>query len=159
MIVNLQELHERTGISKRKLRYCLDHQLVPGLNIEIASGEVGRPRSFHEDVGFGLVCAARLQELGLPHETIRRFLGGLVQLQLGEHGVGKPALAAVLERGWPARAHLGDSVNVRLVVDDAGYDSKWFAPGNPAPLSAEYRPTVEVVLDLGVIRDEVFGSP
>src|SRR5262245_52839072 len=74
--VDLQTLHERTGIGKRKLRYCLDHKLIPELSIELADDEAGRPRRFADDVGFGIVCAARLLDLGLPHETIRLFLAG-----------------------------------------------------------------------------------
>ncbi len=80
--MDLQQLHERTGISNRKLRYCLDHALVPG--VSIGQDEVGRPRKFHEDVGFGIVCAAKLLELGLPHETIRLFLRGFVRSSLSK---------------------------------------------------------------------------
>lgn len=157
--MDLQELHDRTGISKRKLRYCLDHQLVPGLNIEIAASEVGRPRKFHDDVGFGLVCAARLQELGLPHATIRRFLGGLLQISLDtKKRPSKPAVVAVLERRLAATAQLGDGVNVRLIIGDPQWDSGWIAPGNPAKLAADYQPTVRVSLDIGRILREILGD-
>ena len=156
--MDLQTLHERTGISKRKLRYCLDHRLVPGLNIELAADEAGRPRKFADDVGFGIVCAAKLQDSGLPHETIRRFLAGMMEIELPGPGTPKLALVAILENGLPISGHLGDGMNVRLVADDPSYDSGWRVPGNPAKISADYCPTVEVVLNLKKIRDEVFGS-
>jgi hypothetical protein len=155
--VDLQTLHERTGISKRKLRYCVDHKLIPELDIELAVDETGRPRKFAEDVGFGIVCAAALLQLGLPHDTIRLFLKGLLDITLGGDGPKKRALVAVLERDASAVAHLGDGVNVRLVVEEYDYDSGWFAPGNPAPLAKEYKPVVTVTLNLGKIRDHVFG--
>lgn len=158
--MDLQELHERTAIPRRKLRYVLDHGLVPGLPVEIAAGEAGRPRRFHDDVGVAIVCAARLLELGLPHETIRHFLAGLVKIELRGKGRGRgePALRAVLERRWPATAHLGDGVNVRLTVEDLEYDSGWHAPAGAAPVPRTYRPFVHLSLDLGRIQAQIFGG-
>lgn len=156
--MDLQQLHDKSGITKRKLRYCLDHQLVPGLDILIAPDEVGRPRKFADDVGFGIVCAAKLLELGLPHEVIRQFLNGLLHVTLSGRGPEKSALMAILNKSTRAFAHLGDSLNIRLAAEDLGFDSGWFIPGNPAKISADYRPALEVVLDLGQIRDMVLGS-
>ncbi|MCC7418711.1 MAG: hypothetical protein IT428_00380 [Planctomycetaceae bacterium] len=69
--MDISQLHAATGISRRKLRYVLDHRLVPGLDIEIVPDEVGRPRKFAVDVGLAIVSAATLLELGLSHEMIR----------------------------------------------------------------------------------------
>ncbi len=162
--MDLQELSERTGITRRKLRYVLDHDLVPGLRIEIAEGEAGRPRKFHEDVGVGIVCAAHLLTMGMRHEKIRWFLEGLVTLTIG----GKPALSSLFERhgdladqGDPfeSEAFLGDGVNIRLTLKNANYDSQWRAPQNPAPLAANYKPKSQAVLNLGRILDEVMPPP
>jgi len=154
--MDLQQLHERTGIERRKLRYCLDHDLVPELYIKETPNEAGRPRKFAEDVGFGLTCAAELLALGLPHDRIRGFLGGLLSIRLDGKGGGKQALVAVLERRGSALAQLGDGVNVRITVEEYQYDSGWLIPGNPAKLDRSYRPTVIVTLDLGQIREKVF---
>lgn len=158
--MDLQELSERTGITRRKLRYVLDHDLVPGLKVAIAEGEVGRPRKFHGDVGVGIVCAAHLLDMGLRHEQIRWFLEGITTLSIG----GKPALLCLFERhsdlasqGEPfeSEAFLGDGINIRLTLKNLDYDSKWRAPQNPAPLAATYVPKSQVVLNLGRILDEV----
>ena len=156
--MDLQQLHERTGIELRKLRYCLDHDLIPGLYIKLSPNEVGRPRMFAEDVGFGIVCAAELLKLGLPHEKMRGFLGGLLSIRIGGSGPEKPAMVAVLERSVPAIAYLGDGINVRIVVKEYDYDSWWVAPGNPARLSPDYNPIVVVCLDIGQIRDLVYAQ-
>jgi hypothetical protein len=156
--MDLQQLHQRTGIELRKLRYCLDHGLVPDLHIQGAPNEVGRPRKFAEDVGFGIVCAAELLRLGLSHDRIRGFLRGLLSIKLGIEGGQKLALTAVLERACPAKAHLGDGLNVRIVVDEHGYDSGWVAPGNPAKLDPSYQPLSVLTLDIGQIRDRVFSG-
>lgn len=153
--MDLQELHQRTGIPRRKLRYCLDHGLAPGLTIEIAADEAGRPRRFHWDVGFAIVCAARLLELGLPHERIRGFLSGVLTIEVVGKGPAKKAIVAILERRIAARAHLGDGQYVRVTAPDFHYDSGWLAPGTPSALPPQYRPVVELTLDLEAILRQV----
>lgn len=155
--MDLQELHDRTGLELRKLRYCLDHKLIPGLYITPSKCGVGEPRKFAEDAGFGIVCAAQLLDLGLPHERIRGFLEGLLRIRIAAgQGQEKLALVAVLERGVPAIARLGDGVNVRIVVEEFDYDSGWIPPSNVAKLVDDYRPITTVELDIGQIRDQVF---
>ena len=154
--MDLQELRERSGIDLRKLRYCLDHDLIPGLYIELTPREAGRPRKFAPDVGFGIVCAAELLNLGLPHETIRGFLAGLLSIKLVGRGQPKPALLAVLERSAAATAYLGDSRFCRMVVDDYDFDSGWVAVSDTKRPNRNYKPKVTVVLDIGQIRDLVF---
>lgn len=156
--MDLQALSSRTGIDKRKLRYCLDHRLIPGLKIEVTQDEAGRPRKFADDVGFAIVCAAKLLETGLPHDTIRLFLKGIAELSIGSGDPSGSALRSILERRLhPAIAQLGDSVNVRLFLEDLGYDSRWRAPGNPARLAQGYKPMVIVSLDIGSIMQKVFA--
>jgi len=155
--VDLQILSQRTGIPVRRLRYCLDHDLVPGLNIEISANEVGRPRRFHEDVGFGIACAATLVEAGFGRNTVREFLKGLLNIHLeSPSGRGELALVAVLKKRVDARVEFGDGVNVRLICPELGQDGPWRCPGNPAPLDPSYCPTTYIGLDLGRIRDTVY---
>ena len=156
--MDLQELHERTDIELRKLRYCLDHDLIPGLYIELTPREAGRPRKFAPDVGFGIVCAAKLLELGLPHEVIRKFLQGMLEIVIQGTGAPKRALLAVLEQRVPAVAQLADGERVRIVSGDPMYDSGWTPPIRRAKRADEYKPVVMVTLDIGQIRDQVFGT-
>jgi hypothetical protein len=156
--MDLQELHERTEIDLRKLRYCLDHSLVPGLYIELTPREAGRPRKFAPDVGFGIVCAAKLLDLGLPHEVIRKFLQGMLGIVIQGTSTPKRALLAVLERREPAIAQLADGERVRIVAGDPEHNSGWIPPIRSAKRALEYKPVVMVTLDIGQIRDQVFGS-
>jgi hypothetical protein len=155
--MDLQQLHECSGIELRKLRYCLDHKLIPGLHIKSTRGEAGQPRKFADDVGFGIVCAAQLLELGLPHARIRGFLEGLLRIRIRGQGPEKLVLVAVLEQRTPAIAQLGDGVNVRIIVEEHDYDTGWIPPNNSARLADDYRPIVIVALDIGQIRDQVFN--
>ena len=154
--MDLAELSRRTGLERRKLRYVLDHKLVPSLRIEIVDNEVGRPRYFADDVGVGIVCAARLLDAGLPHEAIKRFLTGLLEIKFPGDKV--PALVHVLKGKDPAQADFGDSDRVRLLIN-GDHDSGWFAPGKRSRAVTKFSPKVTVSLDLGLIRDEVFSVP
>ena len=157
--MDLQELHRRTGINVRKLRYCIDHELVPGLSIDLAPGKAGRPRSFAEDVGFGIVCAACLLELHLRHDTIRAFLGGLLNIPIRGKGPPKSVFVSVLERGFPAQALLSDDGKIRIVVGEANYDTGWILPDHPTQPVEGFEPRAYVTLDFGKIRDQVFLRP
>jgi len=155
--LDLHTLHERTGIDKRKLRYCVDHKLIPELNIELAVDEAGRPRRFADDVGFAIVCAARLLEIGLAHEIIRSFLQGLLAITVEKHGPSTRALVAILEQSLPAVVEFGDGGNIRLTVEAILYDSGWRRMGTSEILKG-YTPTVSIKLDLGKIWKLIQGQ-
>jgi len=160
--MDLQELSERSGINRRKLRYVLDNNLVPGLKIEIADSEIGRPRKFNWDVGFVIVCAAHLLVAGLSHDSIRLFLKGLVGLTIGKRSL----LKCLFERhsdlsgSGPVQSYArwGDGVNMRVTFEALNFDTKWQVPSNPARLDSNYEPMVEIVLNLGQILDQVAPS-
>jgi hypothetical protein len=157
--LDLQTLHQRTGLSKRKLRYCIDHKLVPELAVDLAPNEVGRPRRFGEDIGFGIVCAALLLDLGLPHEQVRSLLKGLLDITMGKGREQQPALITVLTRPVAAVAEYGDGLYVRLKVPDCDYDSQWRTlDSHQSRPPQHYEPKLTVTLNLGRIRDEVYGE-
>jgi hypothetical protein len=151
--MDLAELSERSALDRRKLRYVLDHDLVPELHIEIKDDEIGRPRRFAEDVGFGIVCAARLQEGGLPHKSIRGFLSALLEIKFDKKDP-QPALAYVLERDHPAAyADWGDDLYARLRVDE--WNSGWHRAGS-GKRDFDADPMLVVTLNIGRIRAQVF---
>jgi hypothetical protein len=172
--LDLDDLSRRTGIERRKLRYVLDHELVPRRYIEIFGNKAGRPRNFDSDVAFGIVCAARLLDLGLPHAMIRLFLGGLLEIKLKSKD-NAPALSYILQSDLRAIAELGDGDRVRLLLlpmrPGAGrpsavgrggarclFDSGWIAAGKHRRVREfPSSPTVVVSLDLARIRDQVFA--
>jgi hypothetical protein len=157
--MDLQELAERTGIPIRRLRHCLDEDLIPGLKIEVAHNEAGRPRKFHDDVGFAICCAAKLLEAGIDRSTVRVFMGGLAKLALKNEE--SPALWILFNRRTNGIAELGDAINmrIRLELDDQVVDSGWVHPGNPATLSSDYRPMTIIALDVGQVGAQVFRWP
>ena len=155
--MDLQELHRRTGIKVRKLRYCIDHDLVPGFPIDLTPDKAGRPRSFAEDAGFGIVCAACLLDLHLRHDTIRTFLGALPNIVIPGDMPPQRLLVKVLKLPFPAEAQLSNDGKIRIVVHELDYDSKWIHPDDQSKPDADYEPQAFVTLNLGMIRDRVFS--
>ena len=154
--MDLAELSQRTGIDRRQLRYVLDHSLIPDFHIKVVGDEVGRPRHFHADVGFAIVCVTTLLDLGLPHRTIRRFLEQMIKIKLT--GDDLPALGYILERDCPAFGELGDGKRVRLRVGgDTPFISEWMPKPRAEKADNEYTPLVIVSLDIGRIRDQLFS--
>ena len=150
--MDLAELAQRSKLDRRKLRYVLDHKLVPELHIEIKDEAHGRPRHFAADVGFGIVCAARLQEAGLFHDTIRGFLTALLELKFDRKDP-QPAFAYVLQRNLSAYADWGDDTFARLRV--GSWDSGWRRAGSGKPEN-DVDPMLVFTLNIGRIRDQVF---
>ncbi len=134
----------------------LDHELVPALKIKIVNDESGRPRHFADDVGFGIVCAVTLLDLGLPHETIRQFLTALLDAKL-QPTDSQRALPTILEsplRPLDAHVDFGGDGWVRLSFP--GKAIGWRKRGEKNP-PANFAPRVIVRLDIGQIRDLVFS--
>ena len=157
--MDLQELAERTNIPIRRLRHCVDEDLVPGLKVSVSEKEVGRRRKFHSDVGLLICCAARLVEAGIDRTTVRIFLSGLLKVRFTEEN--KSAFITLYQEQATGIAQLGDKLNMRiqLKVAGTGLDTGWVHPGNPARLAEEYRPITSICLDIGQIGTQVCGWP
>ena len=155
--LDLSTLADRTGLERRRLRYVLDHELVPRLKIDVVDDESGRQRHFAEDVGFGIACAVSLLDTGLPHETIRQFLSALLTVKIKPDDAQR-ALASVLQSPKSpliAHADFGGDGWVRLRVES--YDSDWLKSGRPRKPPVNFEPLVIVQLNIGRIRDLVFS--
>jgi hypothetical protein len=155
-VMDLQELAERTKIPVRRLRHCVDEKLVPGLEIESGTNEVGRRRRFNEDVGFGLCCAATLVDAGIHRSLVRVFVGGLTKVKFP--GTSKPVLVRFFELQAEGFAELGDSVNIRIIVAaPSKHDTGWVHPDTGAPFHKSYKPLTTIGLNLGAIGKKVFN--
>ncbi|MBY0312873.1 MAG: hypothetical protein K2W85_12450, partial [Phycisphaerales bacterium] len=70
--MDLNELAVRTGLPVRKLRYVLDHRILPGRQ-SVASGH-GVPRTFTPFEGYAIALAARLLDAGVTRKLIATVL-------------------------------------------------------------------------------------
>jgi len=153
--LDIQTIATKTGLPIRRIRYVLDHRLLPGMRIKTNSDRVGHPRSFTDLEGFGIACAAALLECGLKRDAVVGFMECLCGYVYKSGPKRRPPISALhsaFHSQHEAMAMLGDSVNVRFQIDQR--DTDWLQPGTLALLK-EFQPRGEVQLNLGRLRDDL----
>src|SRR5438045_8059 len=87
----LHDLSKRTGVPLRKLRYCVDHELVPPRTWLIADDEPGKPRQFDRIGAVYLICAVRLLEAGFRRDAVKQMVKSTESLpKRGRNPLGLP---------------------------------------------------------------------
>lgn len=165
--MDIKELAEITGIARRRLRYVLDHELVPRLYLSFVQDAAGRPRRFYPDVGFVIVCAARLLDFRLAHQQIRDFLSGLLELPYSNKPSADPlsphanesCIAVMLrQQELSALAYFDEDSWVKVSFEHGGgkHGTRWYSSVTKDFRPANYKPFVFIALDIARIRDQVF---
>ena len=157
--MDLQTIAELTRLPIRKIRYVVDHGLLPGRRVEGQPDLVGRARILTDLEGFAVACAAILLESGVKKETVVEFMAGLSMFPMGRIPRGKRSIYAIEkafeQRDTAAEAFLADGMNLRFKFgrDDTG----WVQPGTYARLSHGYQPRMVISIDLASLRDAFLG--
>jgi hypothetical protein len=155
---NLQDLSNLTGIPVRKLRYCLDHQLVPPEGWFVGDAEIGRQRRFNLDAAIYLVCAARLLIAGCKRDAVRRLLrsADLLGPQTHRKKIYLPHISGAIFGATPAVVDFGDDTHARWRV--GGKDSGWMRLGRAPKADIDFEPTVVISLDFANVRKSLTGN-
>ena len=153
--MELAELAARTGLAARKLRYVLDHRLLPGRRGD-GPGH-GVPRSVTPFEGFAVAVAARLLDAGLTRRLVATALATLAVAARGKPVGSAPLLAAFTSGG--GRLEFGDGRGVRLSAPgrpgvQVAVDTGWRPLTLAERLPDGYSPMVRVTFDL----DELAGA-
>jgi hypothetical protein len=163
--MELQTIAERTRLPLRKLRYVIDHRLLPGLRVKIDGKAVGQPRYFTDFEAFAVACAAAMLVGGMKREAVVQCIDGLVDLTWeGEPFSKRPITELAKSKGGhvlsslftdtgTAVVMLGDGLNVRALAKSR--DTGWCQPRTLARLSDDYQPMVIVQIDLAQLRDRL----
>jgi hypothetical protein len=157
--MDMAELTVRTCVPVRKLRYVLDHRILPGLQ-GVASGH-GVPRTFTPFEGFAIALAARLLDAGVTRKLIAAALGTVCR------PIGSPQTPhdVPLFRAYTAGAgsvEIGDGLSVRLRVPRRpgvgnALDTGWLPLKSSENVGGDYTPVVRVTVDLGTFAQAVQG--
>lgn len=153
--MDIQTLQARTGLSARRIRYVIDHEIVPNLVVNVERNTQGKPRVFSEDMAIGIACAAILLDVGLSRETVRYVIENLAKIPWNLDRGKSSMIVNLLLSNFPATLQLGDGVYLRL-FSGSYVDSGWVDPKTLKRLKG-YEPRIVVELDLGQIRDQVYG--
>jgi hypothetical protein len=156
-LFSLSKLAELTGISIRKLRYCVDHELTPQRTYFLAALEHGQPRHLDTIGAVSVCCAAQMLESGVKRETVRYFMKTTELLNKpGRNSLNLPLIAEAFCREISAVVHLGDHTHMRWQV--GGHDSGWILVKSRPPRQEEFRPVVTISVDVAAIRTSILGS-
>jgi hypothetical protein len=155
--MTLADISERTGISTRRLRYVLEHGVLPGG--KLASEGRGNERRFTEFEAYGIACAALLLEAGLRRRTVQRCLAAMCP-------AGRDLSNNWLYQGFYATGEtlleVGDNVNVRMqsqsILRQGKFDTGWLQLCTGARLQGDYQPLVTIRLDIGKLRPKLRGA-
>jgi len=154
--MELAELAARTGLAARKLRYVLDHRLLPGQRGD-GPGH-GVPRSVTPFEGFAVAVAAHLLDAGLTRRLVTAGLAVLADAARGKPVRSAPLFAAFTSGG--GRLEFGDGQGVRLSVPgrpgvQVAVDTGWRAMTPTERLPDGYSPVVRVTFDLGELAGAI----
>lgn len=159
--MTLTQIVDRTGISMRRVRYVLDHAILPGTT-RTSRGR-GTPRSFTDLEAFAIACAALMLEAGLRKSVVKSCLQALCRA----HSPGKPPRTGILLNralhvGKDVKLSVADGVNFCLEgkqkLSGSDLQTGWLQMATAAPLARSYVPMVRITLDVGRIRTNLFGK-
>lgn len=153
--MDIHTIAKRTRLPTRKIRYVLDHRLLPGMRVKTDADRLGHPRSFTDLEGFGIACAATLLVGGVKRDAAFHFMESLCRYVWDEPHKQRRSLT-ILEKAFASPADVsacalfGDGLNVRFRIGSR--DTNWLQPGTFAELK-QFCPRLTICLDLGRLRD------
>ena len=154
MPVDLNQVADAVGLPIRRVRYVLEHRVLPGA--EKASRGHRVTRTFTGFEGFGIACAAVLLESGLRRPVVSGLIRALVKAPRGATGRQIPLLGAYMSTR-PLKLEVADAANYRLLnptLSDAT-DAPWLTIATGTPLDPAYQPLVVLSVDVGRFRDAI----
>jgi hypothetical protein len=146
--MDIVSLSKVSGLPLRRLRYVLEHGVLPGA----AKASRGRriPRSFTGFESFSIAVAAVLMEGGQRRSSVADCIG-ILTVEPSPHParVECPLFHAYLSSG-EARLEVGDGVNVRVrgVRGNKHFDTGWLQAATGVSLTKSYVPFVMMSIDV-----------
>jgi hypothetical protein len=148
---DLGQIAEFISIPLRKLRYVLDHGMLPGG--AVASRGRGAVRSFTTFEAFGIVTAALMLQAGLKRALVRQGLAALCEGS-SRHVATIPLYQAFTTAG-AAHMELADWTFVRICGlcrrPGAVCDTTWIPLAGDKPPAKDYEPLVTITINLSQI--------
>ena len=144
-----------SGIPLRRLRYVLEHRVLPGADKASRGRRVSR--SFTGFECFGTAVAAIMMEAGLKRSLVADTIALLTVQPL----VPGPHEQCSLLRAYGASGEtyleIGDGVNVRLqaVGGYSPFDTAWLQAATGAAVASKYSPWVLIRIDVGRLRQPI----
>ncbi len=161
LAMDLAAIHHATKIPLRKLRYVLDHGILPGMRSKTDRSRVGHPRSFAAIEGFSIALAVALLEGGLRRDLVARFLDAITQIHWETIGPRKRRLTAIESASNvtanPAIAEIADGRYLRLTIGKK--TTTWSDLRSAHFTESMLVPCVVIRVDMFHLRDQIRKIP
>jgi hypothetical protein len=153
------DLAARTGVPARKLRYVVDHRVLPGLRSTPAGH--GVRRTFTDFEGFAIALAAKLLDAGLT----RKLVAAVFDAACRPIGSTRMSADVPLYRAYAVQTgslEIGDGRHLRLRapkrpgIGDA-LDTSWHPLGSSGRIGEDYDPVVCLTVELGGLARAIRG--
>ena len=149
---NLSALSKQVNIPVRKLRYVMDHDLVPDRTWFVVCDEVGTPRHFDDITACFITCSAMMLIAGVKRDAVYEFMDAIGEIRppLGRQ-LNLPLVATAFTIQEGAIVTMADSTHIRLQLGKQ--ISSWYCLGKKPVKDPTFEPFVSISIDLGRIRD------
>jgi hypothetical protein len=144
-----EQIAQATGLTVRRIRYVLEHRVLPGT--EKASRGHRVTRNFTPFESFGIAAAAEMLEGGIRRPLVTKLMTALTKCSGSMRSADVPLFKASESRG-PSHLQIGDGVNVRVAAGTSTAPWRQISTGATV---ADYQPRVLISIDVGRIRDEI----
>lgn len=153
--MDLIQLSQITGLPLRRVRYVLEHRVLP----DTAKASRGRrvPRSFSGFEAFGIAIAAVMMVAGLKRSLVAECLETLTTRPLLPKSAEECALLRAYGTSGQTVIDVGDGVNIRVHAS-GGYrpfDTNWRQATTGAPVDRNYAPLVMIRIDVDRLRQPI----
>ena len=154
--MDLRELAKKTNCSFRRLRYLVEHGIVPEPNISFHGRGSVRPREFSEATGVLIACGAILLDAGVKRELVQRVIEVLPLIAVNT------IKRKRVELWWDLMMDakkivvvIADGQLIRLDTDFPLTNIGWLELISLKKVGLVHQPAVTLQIDIGHIRDQV----
>jgi hypothetical protein len=152
MPIDLTQVAEAVGLPIRRVRYVLEHRVLPGA--EKASRGHRVTRTFTGLEGLGIALAAVMLESGLRRQTVSALVRAMLK---GTKGTLKPGvpLIRIYNTTGSLSLEIADGANYRVIGRSARGLPSWVQLSTGAALKPGYEPLAVIHVDAGRVRDAI----
>jgi hypothetical protein len=156
-VIDLSELSSRTGLSLRKLRYCIDKELLPGEYCYSEESAVGQARQLTLEAAVFLACAAVMLESGCKREIVRLFMRHVLrEVKAVRNPLRRPLILAGVRGEKDAHVELADGEHLRMVVGQE--KTEWASLSKSWSRNPTHEPNVVISINVGRIGKQVYQT-
>ena len=157
--MDLRELAKKTNCSFRRLRYLVEHRIVPEPTVSFHGRGSVRPRVFSEATGVLIACGAILLDAGIKREIVQRVIEVLPMIAVKTVSRKQIALwEDLMADDVKVITVIADGRLIRLDTDYSIDKTGWIDLTSLKQVKLAETPIVTLHIDIGQVRDQIVST-